>query len=72
MTVNDKFNTSFRCFYSCDGDVNTTTHYNPAFALSDIPRWLDAYKFTHPNCTSISVKVLFTNPCEANSDGDED
>ena len=55
----DKYNVSFRCFYDDELGMHYTNHYNPAFNLSDIPRWLDAYKFTHPTCAAISVKVWF-------------
>lgn len=70
MNTTESFNVSFRCFYSDECGVHFTTHYNPAFALSDIPRWLDSYKFTHPNCIAISVKVWFGSapdmkPCAA-------
>ena len=57
----DKYNVSFRCFYLDADGSRCTTHYQPKFPLSDIPKWLDAYKFTHPNCTSVSVKVWFVN-----------
>lgn len=53
------FNCSFRCFYDGDeGAVRFTTHYQ-SLPLEDIPRWLEAYHFTHPACTSISCKVWF-------------
>lgn len=58
--MNDCYNVSFRCFYDDNSGVHWTTHYFPAFPVADIPRWMDAYKFTHPNCTAISVKVWFT------------
>lgn len=57
--MGDRFNTSFRCFFDNDDGVHFTTHYNENFPVADIPRWIDSYKFTHPNCTSISVKVWF-------------
>ena len=55
----DKYNVSFRCFFDNEDGVHFTTHYIPLFPLQDIPRWVDSYKFTHPNCTSISCKVWF-------------
>lgn len=57
--MNEKYNVSFRCFFDAESGTNFTTHYVPLFPLTDIPRWVDSYKFTHPNCTSISVKVWF-------------
>lgn len=68
MNIDDKYNVSFRCFFPSDGETNATTHYNPSFALSDIPRWLDAYKFTHPNCTAISTKVWFNGSAQTNDE----
>ena len=57
--MNEKYNVSFRCFFDGECGTNFTTHYVLLFPLTDIPRWVDSYKFTHPNCTSISVKVWF-------------
>lgn len=57
----EKYNVSFRCFFDNDGDPHYTTHYCPAFPIADIPRWLDAYSFTHPNCTSVTAKIWFVN-----------
>lgn len=59
----DKYNMSFRCYFDNDGDRDQhyTTHYVPMFDVADIPRWVDSYKFTHPNCTSLSCKIWFVN-----------
>lgn len=46
---------SFKCYYQ-DGDP--CLHYRD-MPMEDIPKWIDAYKFTHPNCTAITVKVWF-------------
>lgn len=62
--TDEKFNVSFRCFFMREDGVCFNTHYNPSFPLADIPRWIDAYKFTHPNCVSISVKIWFTDTPE--------
>lgn len=48
---------SFRCYYP---DGEPTTH-RQSMKLSDIRKWIDAYKFTHPNCTSITVKIWLTD-----------
>lgn len=62
MPVNtEKYNVSFRCFFDNDGDPHFTTHYIPQFPVKDIPKWIAAYRFTHPNCTSVSCKVWFAN-----------
>ena len=51
------FDVSFRCYYpngaSCDK--------HQSLLLADIPKWIDAYKFTHPDCVSITVKVWFNS-----------
>ena len=52
------YNISFRCFFNGDPS-RYSTHFQRDFPLKDIPRWLDAYRFTHPECTSISCKVWF-------------
>ena len=49
------YDISFRCFYPGDSVCN----HIQRLPLKDIPRWIDSYKFTHPNCVSISVKVWF-------------
>lgn len=44
---------SFRCYY---GKGEFTRHYQRV-VLKDIPKWIEAYMFTHPNVESITVKV---------------
>ena len=51
------FDLSIRCFYS---NRNHTEH-RQKMKLSDVSKWLEAYKFTHPNCQAVSVKVWFTD-----------
>lgn len=46
---------NFRCYYTDGAPCN---HYRE-MALKDIPRWMEAYQFTHPNCIAITVKVWF-------------
>ena len=56
----DIFNTydiSFRCYFPGDSVCN----HLQKLRLVDIPRWLDSYRFTHPSCISVSVKVWFSN-----------
>lgn len=50
------YDISFRCYYPNDP---LTTNHRQMLKLSDIPRWIDSYKFTHPNCTAVTVKVWF-------------
>lgn len=45
---------SIRCYFP--GVNNRTQHY-PVMPLADIPRWVEAYQFTHPNAESITVKI---------------
>ena len=68
MTEQETYNFSFRCYFPSDDGVRYSTHYQ-RLALSDLPRWLDAYRFTHPNCLSISSKIWFTEQ-EASEDCD--
>lgn len=46
---------SFRCFYANGGICDKRQE----LLLSDIPKWIECYIFTHPDCISISVKVWF-------------
>lgn len=49
------YDLSFRCYY---GPGDHTTHHQ-TLRLSEIPKWVEAYKFTHPNVQSISIKIWF-------------
>ena len=51
------YDISFRCFYP----AGEPTQHRQQMKLSDIPKWIESYKFTHPNCTSISVKIWLTD-----------
>lgn len=51
------FNISFRCHYP-SGEY--TTHRQD-LKIADIPKWIEAYKFTHPECVSISFKLWFAD-----------
>ena len=48
-----EFHFSFRCYYE-DGKPNDK---HQVLKLSDVPKWIDSYKFTHPNCKAITIKV---------------
>lgn len=52
-----EFELSFRCYYA---NGNTTEH-RQTMKLSDISKWIEAYRFTHPEVRSITVKVWFEN-----------
>ena len=53
--MNDTYDLSFRCYY----DNRNCNDHRQLLHLNDIPRWIQAYKFTHPNCISITVKIWF-------------
>lgn len=44
---------SFRCYFPTGDPCNKTQDIK----LSDIPRWIESYLFTHPLCTAVTVKV---------------
>lgn len=65
MFENEKkeYSISFHCCY----ETRLTRHHQ-IMALSDIPRWISAYQFTHPDVQSISAKVwLVTEECDSES-----
>lgn len=49
---------SIRCFY--EGGNHHTQHY-PMIEIDEIPKWIKAYWYTHPNLEAISVKVWMDN-----------
>lgn len=51
------YNVSFRCHYP----KGTYTTHRQTMPLRDIPKWMEAYMFTHPEVKSISVKVWTTD-----------
>lgn len=46
---------SFHCYFADGGIVKHTQDMR----LEDIPRWIEAYRFTHPRVEAISCKVWF-------------
>lgn len=72
--MDEKYNVSFRCFFNNDYGPRYTTHYAPQFPIADIPKWFNAYRFTHPNCAAISCKVWFVdgNDCPSETQDDID
>lgn len=46
---------SFRCYYP---NGTWTNHYEDV-RLKDIKKWIEAYKFTHPKCTGITISIKF-------------
>lgn len=49
-----EYQMSIRCYFA--GVDNKTQHYQ-IMPLKDIPKWVEAYSFTHPTLQSITVKV---------------
>ena len=52
----DKYLLSFRYYYP---ESSHYSHHVQELALEEIGRWMEAYRFTHPNVTAITVRVLF-------------
>lgn len=57
------FDMCFRCYYP---NGNKTDH-RQALKLSEIQKWIDCYKFTHPMVESITVKVWFGDQANNNT-----
>lgn len=51
------YDVSFHCYYP-NGDM---TRHTQTMELKEIAKWIDSYKYTHPACTSIAVKVWFND-----------
>lgn len=60
MNEQNTYNISFRCYFDSEDGQRYTNHYQ-RLNVNDLPKWIEAYRFTHPNCLSISVKVWFTD-----------
>lgn len=56
MKKNHIYRVSFRCYY----EENKVTHYQE-LPLTDIPKWVEAYRFTHPEVLAISVRINFVD-----------
>lgn len=63
MKTAKQYNMSIRCYFP--GNNNYTQHY-PVMPLKDIQKWIEAYKFTHPNLESVTVKIWFNDEGEHN------
>jgi len=46
---------SFFCYY----DGNCTRHYR-TLRMSEIPKWIAAYEYTHPNVKAITAMIKKT------------
>ena len=49
------YHTSIRCYFP--GEKSNYTQHHQKMHLKDIPKWIEAYAFTHPNVEAISLKV---------------
>lgn len=56
-----EYRINFRCYYA-EGRYYNHWRYMP---LEDIPRWIEAYRFTHPEVHDISALVWFCRSEEA-------
>lgn len=48
------YDLSIRCYFPGSGNF---TQHRQVMPLKDIPKWVEAYQFTHPNCESITIKI---------------
>lgn len=48
------FDMSIRTYYGTDNN-----NHRRIMKLSEIKKWIEAYKFTHPDVTAISIKIWF-------------
>ena len=55
------FKFSFHCFFPKDP---IPTKKVQELTIAEIPKWIEAYKFTHPNCEAISLKMWFNDEIE--------
>lgn len=52
--MKQEYNMNFRCWFEGSGKY---TNHHQSMKLEDIPKWIEAYSFTHPSLQSITVKV---------------
>lgn len=50
---------SIRCYYE-----NSFTTHKQIMKLSEIAKWIEAYKFTHPNVEGFSIRLFIDEPLE--------
>lgn len=51
-----EYKMNFRCFY----DEGNHTDHRRTLRLDEIGKWIDAYIYTHPEVTAITVKVYIS------------
>ena len=47
----------FRCYFP--GGKDNYTDHRAQIPVAEIPKWMEAYRYTHPNCKGISARVFF-------------
>lgn len=57
---------NFRCYMT---SAEPYDHYR-TIDTNDIDRWIEAYQFTHPNCTSITVKIWLKSDTDTTANKD--
>lgn len=56
-----EYHVCFRAYYE---NGNTTDHHR-SMKLAEIPKWIEAYMYTHPCMISLSIKVWLTDDQKA-------
>lgn len=52
-----EYSLSIRCYFG--GDPSNFTQHYQTMKAKDIAKWIEAYRFTHPNVQAITVKLWF-------------
>ena len=61
QAMTKEYRLSIRCYFPGTGNY---THHMQDMPLKDIPKWVEAYKFTHPKLESITVKIYMNKEAE--------
>lgn len=56
---NEIYHFSIRCYFSETPGDHTTHHV--VIPVKDLAKWIECYRFTHPNVMAISIKTWFDN-----------
>ena len=62
------YNVSFRCHYNDAREPGHYTQHWQDLPLRDLHKWVEAYRFTHPTCTSVSIKLWLKDDEEVPAD----
>ena len=52
--MKNKYDLSIRCHF---GPGDNYTQHRQVLILKEIEKWVEAYRFTHPNVQSFSIKL---------------